>query len=294
MTTALGVSRFGERLSVIGRVLSGRVAAISLAALAIAAGAATYAWLTGFAPATFSTTGWMTGLLVADLVVATTLVAFLAVRLTQLWLDRRRGAAGSRLHMRLVLICSLFTVTPTLIVTIILSLLVINLTDFVVKPSQTAFETARAIGRWVLADDSGLAVDALKGAPGVHSARYSGTHGDDDANNRKLLESLAAVPDERRGAAFVCSLALADPSGTIRLEADGACRGRITHEVRGAGGFGYDPLFLIPEYHRTFGELSPLVKHQLSHRARAFAHLRPALDRLIALQASGTAGIEWR
>lgn len=146
MTTALGVSRFGERLSTIGRVLSGRVAAISLAALAIAAGAATYAWLTGFAPATFSTTGWMTGLLVADLVVATTLVAFLAVRLTQLWLDRRRGAAGSRLHMRLVLICSLFTITPTLIVTIILSLLVINLTDFVVKPSQTAFEAARAIG----------------------------------------------------------------------------------------------------------------------------------------------------
>jgi len=143
---SLGVSRFGEKMNVIGRALTGRIAAISLAVLAILAGTATYAWLTGFAPASFSTTGWMTGLLVADLVVATALAAILAVRLTQLWLDRRRGAAGSRLHMRLVLICSLFTVTPTLIVTIILSLLVINLTDFVVKPSQAAYETARAIG----------------------------------------------------------------------------------------------------------------------------------------------------
>jgi two-component system nitrogen regulation sensor histidine kinase NtrY len=133
-------------MNAIGRALTGRIAAISLAVLAILAGTATYAWLTGFAPASFSTTGWMTGLLVADLVVATALAAILAVRLTQLWLDRRRGAAGSRLHMRLVLICSLFTVTPTLIVTIILSLLVINLTDFVVKPSQAAYETARAIG----------------------------------------------------------------------------------------------------------------------------------------------------
>lgn len=133
-------------MNAIGRALTGRVAAISLATLAILAGAATYGWLAGFAPASFSTTGWMTGLLVADLVVATALVAVLAVRLTQLWLDRQRGAAGSRLHMRLVLICSLFTVTPTLIVTIILSLLVINLTDFVVKPSQAAYETARAIG----------------------------------------------------------------------------------------------------------------------------------------------------
>ena len=146
VTPSPGASRFNERMNAIGRALTGRIAAISLATLAVLAGAATYGWLAGFAPASFSTTGWMTGLLVADLVVATALVAVLAVRLTQLWLDRRRGAAGSRLHMRLVLICSLFTVTPTLIVTIILSLLVINLTDFVVKPSQAAYETARTIG----------------------------------------------------------------------------------------------------------------------------------------------------
>jgi two-component system, NtrC family, nitrogen regulation sensor histidine kinase NtrY len=124
----------------------GRIAAMSLAVLAILAGAATYAWIAGFVPEAFSTRGWMTGLLVADLVIAIALMSVLAVRLTQLWLDRRRGAAGSRLHMRLVLVCSVFTITPTLIVTIILSLLVISLTDFVVKPSQASFEAARAIG----------------------------------------------------------------------------------------------------------------------------------------------------
>lgn len=148
---------------------------------------------------------------------------------------------------------------------------------------KKASETARALGQWVLADDSGLAVDALDGTPGVYSARYAGTHGNDEANNRKLLEDLANVADDRRGAAFLCTLALADPLGAIRLEAVGACRGRIIREPRGRYGFGYDPLFLIPEYHKTFGELSPVVKSQLSHRARAFARLRPALDRLIAL-----------
>lgn len=147
---------------------------------------------------------------------------------------------------------------------------------------KKASETAVAVGQWVLADDSGLTVDALGGAPGVMSARYAGNHGNDQANNHKLIEALAAVPDDRRGAAFVCALALADPSGAIRLETTGACRGRITHAPRGPNGFGYDPLFVIPEYHRTFGELSALVKHQLSHRARAFARLRPLLDRLIA------------
>lgn len=146
---------------------------------------------------------------------------------------------------------------------------------------KKASETALALKQWVLADDSGLAVDALKGEPGVYSARYAGTHGDDDANNRKLLEALNSVPDDRRGAAFVCALALADPSGSIVLESFGECRGRIAREIQGAGGFGYDPLFIIPEYHKTFGELSTLVKHQLSHRARAFERLRPGLERII-------------
>ena len=133
-------------MNAVRRGLSGRAAAVSLAVLAIMAGAATYAWLAGLTPVAFATRGWITGLLVADLVIAVTLVALLAVRLTELWLDRRRGAAGSRLHMRLVLVCSVFTITPTLIVTIILSLLVINLTDFIVKPAKASFEAARAIG----------------------------------------------------------------------------------------------------------------------------------------------------
>jgi XTP/dITP diphosphohydrolase len=146
---------------------------------------------------------------------------------------------------------------------------------------KKAIVLARSLSRWVVADDSGLAVDALDGAPGVMSARYAGEPCDDDANNRKLLEAVSGLLDERLGAAFRCALALADPSGVVRLEAEGACRGRLTRQPRGAAGFGYDPLFLIPEYHKTFGELSPLVKSQLSHRARAFAHLRRGLERMI-------------
>jgi XTP/dITP diphosphohydrolase len=156
---------------------------------------------------------------------------------------------------------------------------------FAGNAAKKASETARALGLWTVADDSGLAVDALKGAPGVYSARYAGTHGDDPSNNRKLLAELAGVPPDQRGAAFVCALALCDPSGAVRFETQAHCRGRIIDDERGAHGFGYDPLFLIREYHKTFGELGPLVKHQLSHRSRAFAHLRPALLRLMEADA---------
>jgi XTP/dITP diphosphohydrolase len=147
---------------------------------------------------------------------------------------------------------------------------------------KKAAEIARAVGCWVLADDSGLAVDALDGAPGVFSARYAGEPSDDEANNRKLLTAMQEIAEPKRGAAFHCALALADPLGTIQLETEGLCRGRLTYENKGASGFGYDPLFLIAEYHQTFGELSPLVKHQLSHRARAFGRLRRDLSRMIA------------
>ncbi len=119
---------------------------MSLGVLALLAGAATYMWLAGFAPTALNTRGWITGLLVADLLIAVALVAVLAVRLTQLWLDRRRGAAGSRLHMRLVLVCSIFTITPTLIIAVFLSLLVTSLTDFVVRPAKESYEAARTIG----------------------------------------------------------------------------------------------------------------------------------------------------
>jgi XTP/dITP diphosphohydrolase len=159
-----------------------------------------------------------------------------------------------------------------------------------------ASEQAQHLGRWVLADDSGLAVDALGGAPGVHSARYASLGGDrhaftdanvdpstgspDGANNRRLLDELRGVAMERRGAMYVCHVAVADPRGEIRAESHDICRGLIRIEQSGSGGFGYDPLFEVVEYHRTFGELGPAVKRAISHRARA---LRAILPQLVAL-----------
>lgn len=145
---------------------------------------------------------------------------------------------------------------------------------------KKAVELARHLGQWVLGEDSGLVVPALNGRPGVYSARYAGKQGDDAANNARLLAELAPLPDDRRAAYYVCTAALADPSGEVRTVVEGRCHGVIIREPRGSGGFGYDPLFLIPEYHRTFGELSPRVKHALSHRARALAQLRPVLHNL--------------
>jgi len=140
---------------------------------------------------------------------------------------------------------------------------------------------AKAIGEWVLAEDSGLVVPALKGRPGVYSARYAGTHGDDAANNRKLLAELAPLPDDRRAAYYVCVAALASPDGEVTAVAEGRCHGMIIREPRGTGGFGYDPLFEIVEYHQTFGELSLRVKQALSHRARAVVQLRPGIRKVI-------------
>lgn len=142
---------------------------------------------------------------------------------------------------------------------------------------KKARQTALAVRHWALGEDSGLRVDALDGAPGIYSARYSGPDADDDTNNAKLIRDLDPVPDERRGCQYVCHVALADPDGEIRLNVEATCRGRITRQAHGTNGFGYDPYFLVPEYHRTFGELSPLVKQQLSHRARAFQRLIPLL-----------------
>jgi XTP/dITP diphosphohydrolase len=150
---------------------------------------------------------------------------------------------------------------------------------FEANARKKATELARALGQWVLGEDSGLVVPALNGRPGVYSARYAGRQGDDAANNARILAELAPLPDDQRAAYYVCTAALADPAGEIRAVVEGRCHGIIVRELRGSGGFGYDPLFLIPEYHRTFGELSPRVKHTLSHRARALAQLRPALFR---------------
>jgi XTP/dITP diphosphohydrolase len=157
------------------------------------------------------------------------------------------------------------------------------------KTGQTFEENARlkaigyakATGEWVLAEDSGLVVPALKGRPGVYSARYAGAHGDDMANNRKLLAELAPLPDDRRAAYYVCVAALASPAGEVAAVAEGRCHGVIVKEPRGTGGFGYDPLFEISEYHQTFGELSLRVKQALSHRARAVVQLRPAIRKIV-------------
>jgi XTP/dITP diphosphohydrolase len=155
-------------------------------------------------------------------------------------------------------------------------------TTFEENARKKAVELAKALGECVLGEDSGLVVPALQGRPGVYSARYAGKQGDDEANNNRLLAELAPLPAEAHAAYYVCTAALADPSGEVRAVVEGRCHGRIIEERRGTGGFGYDPLFLIPEYHRTFGELSATVKHALSHRGRALAQLRPALRRLLS------------
>jgi XTP/dITP diphosphohydrolase len=144
---------------------------------------------------------------------------------------------------------------------------------------KKAIEMARFTKQWVLGEDSGLVVPALNGRPGVYSARYAGRQGDDEANNDRLLAELAPLPANSRAAYYICTAALADPTGEIKAVTEGRCHGIIISERRGTGGFGYDPLFLIPEYHKTFGELSSRVKHALSHRAKALAQLRPALRR---------------
>ncbi|MBI2808648.1 MAG: RdgB/HAM1 family non-canonical purine NTP pyrophosphatase [Planctomycetes bacterium] len=150
-------------------------------------------------------------------------------------------------------------------------------TTFEANARKKAIETAQAIGQWTLGEDSGLVVPALGGRPGVLSARYAGKQGDDAANNLKLLAELAPLPIEKRTAYYVCTAALSDPRGMVHAVVEGRCHGRIIAERRGEGGFGYDPYFLIEEYHQTFGELSSRVKHALSHRGRALLQLRPIL-----------------
>jgi len=147
---------------------------------------------------------------------------------------------------------------------------------------KKAAQTALALQHWAIGEDSGLQVDALNGAPGIYSARFSGEHATDASNNDKLIKELQNVPAERRGSGYVCHVAVADPTGTIRLNVEATCRGQITSEPHGQHGFGYDPYFLIPEYHQTFGQLSPLVKQTLSHRARAFERLIPQLLKVLS------------
>jgi XTP/dITP diphosphohydrolase len=151
---------------------------------------------------------------------------------------------------------------------------------FAGNASKKAREVSAATGLPALADDSGLEVDALGGAPGVFSARYAGDQHDDAANNAKLLAALAGVPADRRTARFRASLALADvtgPLGTEVITADGTCEGIILDGPRGTGGFGYDPLFFAPELGQTFAEAGVGPKSDLSHRARAMKAMKSRL-----------------
>lgn len=144
-----------------------------------------------------------------------------------------------------------------------------------------AAQQALHLHAWTLGEDSGISVDALDGRPGVYSARYSGPDADDERNNALLLEELGKTAVERRTAHYTCHLVLADPRGKVRASCEATCRGRIRFKPAGHNGFGYDPLFEVVEYHRTFGELSPVAKSVLSHRARAVSLLLPTLRQLL-------------
>lgn len=164
--------------------------------------------------------------------------------------------------------------------------------DLEVEETGTTFEEnarlkavtyAQASGLPTLADDSGLEVDALDGAPGVRSARYAGPSASDEDRYRLLLHNLEGVPDDQRMARFVCVAAMALPSGPIAT-ALGTVEGRITREPRGAGGFGYDPVFWVAEKGRTMAQLEQDEKNRISHRGRAVTALRPEIVRLLDLQ----------
>ncbi len=152
---------------------------------------------------------------------------------------------------------------------------------FQANARKKAAEQAKCLGAWCIGEDSGLSVDALDGAPGVYSARFAALseneNSSDEENSRLLLKKLQNIPLEKRTAFYSCHAALADPDGSIRAEAHGLCRGRILFEPAGEGGFGYDPLFEVVEYHQTFGVLSPAIKRAVSHRARAMRQLIPMI-----------------
>jgi XTP/dITP diphosphohydrolase len=150
---------------------------------------------------------------------------------------------------------------------------------FAANACLKASEVAKATGQWAIADDSGLQVDALNGSPGVYSARYGKT--DSDRITRLLRELGSEV---NRQAQFVCVVAIARPDGEIVLECEGVCRGEIIHAPRGVGGFGYDPIFYLPEKQLTFAEMTPEEKKSVSHRGKAFAALIPQLDQVLSAE----------
>lgn len=158
-------------------------------------------------------------------------------------------------------------------------------TTFKENSYKKALGVVKATGMIAVADDSGLEVSALHGMPGVYSARYAGEDATDEDNNRKLLNMMKHIPINERAARFVCAATVMFPDMRY-FTVYGECRGRILKKPRGHSGFGYDPLFYLPEYKKTFAEISPSIKNTISHRAKAFANVK---ERLIDLGKEGKA-----
>lgn len=146
---------------------------------------------------------------------------------------------------------------------------------FVENACLKASQVATALGEWAIADDSGLEVDALNGAPGIYSARYARS---DRERIERLLEELGNNTNRR--AKFVCAIAIARPDGAIAASVEGICPGEILYAPRGTSGFGYDPIFYVPQEKQTFAQMKPEVKHKISHRGKAFEKLIPQLREL--------------
>jgi len=145
---------------------------------------------------------------------------------------------------------------------------------------KKAVKIAKTSGKFTLGEDSGLCVDALDGAPGVYSARFSGKSKSDAQNNLKLLKSLKEMPLSKRKAHYSCAVALADKDGLIGV-VEGRCSGLIGFELKGSSGFGYDPLFVIPKYKKTFAELGERIKHKMSHRYHALKKAKIIIQKYI-------------
>lgn len=152
--------------------------------------------------------------------------------------------------------------------------------SFTENAAKKATEQAVHLGAWVLGEDSGISIDALGGEPGIYSARFAGPEATDEDNNRLALKQLKDVPRKKRTAFYTCHMTLSDPQGNVQIDCEATCRGILRTEPSGTGGFGYDPLFEIAEYHQTFGELGVAVKSVLSHRARATRLFLPQLLKL--------------
>ena len=156
---------------------------------------------------------------------------------------------------------------------------------------ENALKKARALAEYsgylTLADDSGLEVDALNGAPGIYSARYCGEEGNDKKNNEKLMHELREIPEEKRTGRFVCALALCAPKSRDKIEwiVRESCEGRIAFALKGENGFGYDPLFFYPSLGKTFGEIDRAIKATVSHRGKALKKLAEMLPSLVDLNA---------